>query len=109
MARLTIIYTLLSSFTNYNLRQGPFFYSLTDLHPSNIFASSLPTKTLRAPYWLTGLSIDNIIDKHLETFKATFNEFLDIFQEEEKSFPPISSSYSYYTGLIRRGFRTNNF
>ncbi|KAJ5925860.1 hypothetical protein N7454_007370 [Penicillium verhagenii] len=124
MARLTIMRALLSSFTNRDLRQGPFFFRLTDLHPSNIFvdndwnikhlidlewASSLPAETLRAPYWLTGLSVDNITDEHLEPFKGAFDEFLDIFQEEEKSFPPIGSSHSYRAGLMRKGFRTGNF
>lgn len=37
LARLAIMRALLPYFANRELRQGPFFYKLTDLHPSNIF------------------------------------------------------------------------
>lgn len=37
VARLTIMRALLPHFTSRELRHGPFFFRLTDLHPSNIF------------------------------------------------------------------------
>ncbi|KAB8225892.1 hypothetical protein BDV33DRAFT_230306 [Aspergillus novoparasiticus] len=98
MARLTIMRALLPHFTNRELRQEPFLYRLTDLHPSNIFADrhwhvkclvdlkwacSLPAETLRPPYWLTGRSIDDLTGEHLEAFKQVYEEFLDVLEEEE--------------------------
>ncbi|KAJ5088227.1 hypothetical protein N7456_011843 [Penicillium angulare] len=124
MARLTIMRALLPHFADRELRQGPFFYRLTDLHPSNIFvdsdwnikwvidlewACSLPAETLRAPYWLTGRSVDRLTDKHLDTFDHGYREFVDIFEKEEESFPPINDIYSYRTKLLRRSWETGSF
>ncbi|KAB8206342.1 hypothetical protein BDV34DRAFT_212508 [Aspergillus parasiticus] len=89
MARLTIMRALLPHFTNRELGQGPFLYRLTDLHPSNIF------------YDLTG--------EHLEAFKKVYEEFLDVFEEEEKSFPFVDNTHSYRTDLMRRAWQTGSF
>ena len=124
MARVTIMRSLLSHFANRELRQGPFLYRLTDLHPSNIFvdsdwhvkwivdlewACSLPAETLRPPYWLTGRSLDDLTGKHLDAFGHAYEEFVDIFKEEEKFFPPINGIRSYRTNLMRRAWQTGNF
>lgn len=94
--------TLLFHFTNRKLRQGPFVYSLTGIHQSNIFvdsdwnikclvdlewACSLPVETLRVSYWLTGCSLDNLTGAHFEEFKKTYNRFIGIFEQEEQLFP----------------------
>ncbi|OGE46469.1 hypothetical protein PENARI_c242G12223, partial [Penicillium arizonense] len=96
----------------------------TDLHPSNIFvnsqwnvkfvidlewACSLPAETFRPPYWLTGRSVDDLIGEHLEDFREAYEEFMDIFEEEEKLFPPINNTYSYRTTLMRNGWQVGNF
>lgn len=124
MARLTMMRALLPHFSNRDLRDGPFFYRFTDLHPSNIFvdsewnvkfvidlewACSLPAETLRPPYWLTGRSVDELTGENLETFRDVYEEFVDIFEEEEKLFPPINNDYSYRTNLMRNGWQVGNF
>lgn len=124
MARLTMMRALLPHFSDVKLREGPFFYRLTDLHPSNIFvdsqwnikyvidlewACSLPAETFRPPYWLTGRSIDELNDEYLEIFKRAYEEFVDIFEEEEKHYPPINNAYSYRTDLMRNGWRVEKF
>lgn len=126
MARLAIMRALLPQFMDRELREGPFLYRLTDLHPSNIFvdshwnikqvidlewACSLPAETLRPPYWLTGQSIDSITGENLATFKHTYEEFLDIFEEEEKkgSEPLINSTHSYRSNIMRRCWETSTF
>jgi hypothetical protein len=124
IARLTIMKALLPHFSNKELREGPFLYRLTDLHPSNIFvdsdwnikfvidlewACSLPAETLRPPYWLTGCSVDEITGEHLETFSEAYEEFVGVFGEEEKQIPPINNDHSYRTDLMRNGLQIGNF
>ncbi|CAI7623053.1 unnamed protein product [Penicillium manginii] len=124
MARLTMMRALLPHFSDVELREGPFFYRLTDLHPSNIFvdsqwnvkyvidlewACSLPAETFRPPYWLTGRSVDELNDEYLEIFRRAYEEFVDIFEEEEKQFPPINNAYSYRTDLMRNGWQVGKF
>jgi hypothetical protein len=115
---------ILPYFSNREYREGPFLYRLTDLHPSNIFvdsnwnvkfvidlewACSLPAETFRPPYWLTGRSVDDITGEYLEPFREAYEEFVDVFEEEEKEFPPINSLNSYRTALMRNGWKTGSF
>ncbi|KAJ5641006.1 hypothetical protein N7528_000631 [Penicillium herquei] len=124
MARLTMMRALLPHFCNKEHRNGPFFYRLTDLHPSNIFvynqwnvqfiidlewACSLPAETLRLPYWLTGLPVDGLTDEHLQVFEERHEEFMDIFEEEEKRLPPINNTSSYRTTVMRNTWQTGGF
>ena len=124
MARLTIMRALLPHFTNRELRQGPFLYRLTDLHPSSIFvdrhwhvkclvelewACSLPAETLRPPLWLTGRSMNDLTGENLEAFKQVYEEFLDVFEEEERLLPSIDNTHSYRTDLMRRAWQTGGF
>lgn len=124
MANLTIMRALLSHFTDRELRHGPFFYKLTDLHQSNIFvdsdrhirclvdlewACSLPAETLRPPYWLTGRPADDLIGEHLDTFSKAHHEFMEIFEKEEKSLPPMNGVCSYRTNIMRKGWKIGNF
>ncbi|CEJ59477.1 hypothetical protein PMG11_08102 [Penicillium brasilianum] len=124
MARVTIMRALLPHFASRELRHGPFLYRLTDPHPSNIFvdrdwhvkwvvdlewACSLPAETLRPPHWLTGRSLDDLTGDHLDAFKRAHEEFVDIFEEEEKLFPPINHSCSYRTNLMKRGWQIGSF
>ncbi|KAJ5162085.1 hypothetical protein N7492_007477 [Penicillium capsulatum] len=123
MARLTNMRALLSYFSDKKHREGPFFYRLTDLHPSNIFvdsqwnvkfvidlewACSLPAETPRPPYWLTGRSIDDLADEHLEPFTQAYEKFMEIFEEEEKLIP-FDNEDSYRTNLMRNGWRIEKF
>lgn len=128
VARLAIMRALLPHFTSRELRHGPFFFRLTDLHPSNIFvddqwnikwiidlewACSLPAETLRPPYWLTDRSIDGLTEEHLDEFRLAHGEFMDIFEEEEKRLAPLKNASmavpSYRTSIMRNGLRIGNF
>ncbi|PYH97167.1 hypothetical protein BO71DRAFT_417271 [Aspergillus ellipticus CBS 707.79] len=124
MARLTIMRALMPHFATRELREGPFLYRLTDLHPSNLFvdgdwpikcaidlewACSLPAETLRPPYWLTGRSVDDLPDEHLDVFRQLHDEFVDVFEGEEGSFPPINNAGSFRTNLMRKTWQTGGF
>ncbi|RAK75906.1 uncharacterized protein BO72DRAFT_478467 [Aspergillus fijiensis CBS 313.89] len=110
MANLTMMRALLPHFT--------------DLHQSNIFVDkdwhirylidlewtcSLPVETLRPPYWLTGRPVDDILGEHLNTFNEAHGKFVDIFQEEEKRYPPLFNVSAYRTNTMRRGWGVGNF
>ncbi|CAG8224617.1 unnamed protein product [Penicillium salamii] len=73
------------------------------------WACSLPAETLRPPYWLTGRSVDEITGEHLEEFRNAYEEFVDVFEEEEKHFPPINNVCSYRSNLMRNGLQVGNF
>lgn len=125
IANLTIMRALLSHFTNRELRHGPFFVRLTDLHQSNIFvddqwhikylidlewAPSLPADTLRPPYWLTGHSADNLVGQELDTFNKAHHEFMEIFEEEEKSYPLRNGAAGLpRADTMREGWKTGSF
>ncbi|KAJ5198289.1 uncharacterized protein N7498_007406 [Penicillium cinerascens] len=124
VANLSIMRALLPHFTNREFHQGPFFYKLTDLHPSNIFvdsqwnikylvdlewACSLPAETLRPPYWLTGRAADDILGEHLVTFSEAHDKFMEIFEEEEKQYPPLFNVCTYRTNIMRKGWKIGKF
>ncbi|KAM3549085.1 hypothetical protein MY1884_008894 [Beauveria asiatica] len=79
-----------------DLRNGPFVFSLTDLHRSNIFvnenwnityiidlefACSLPVEFLQTPYWLDGGFIDQVTSAE---FTPIHTEFMEHIRREEK-------------------------
>lgn len=124
LANLTMMRALLPSFTDRKLRSGLFFYRLTDLHQSNMFvdeqwhikclvdlewACSLPAETLRPPFWLTGHTADDIVGERLVTFSEAHAKFVDIFEEEERQFPPLLNDCIYRTKLMRRGWEIGSF
>lgn len=103
-ARLTTMQAIFPSFFNRDLRRGPFIYSLTDLHQSNIFvddnwhitslvdlewACALPIEMVHPPYWLTSTAVDRIVsDEHNEVRSA----FMSALATEEKSYFSHSSN-----------------
>ncbi|KAL3457958.1 hypothetical protein BJX64DRAFT_302290 [Aspergillus heterothallicus] len=124
VANLSIMRALLPHFTGRELRQGPFFYRLTDLHQSNIFvddqwrikyvvdlewACSLPAETLSPPYWLTGHAADDILGDSLFEFSKAHDQFMEIFEEEEKRYPPLFNAHAYRTNIMRKGWEVGNF
>lgn len=123
-AKLTVMRALFSYFTSRDLRHGPFVLRLTDLHQSNIFADhdwhikciidlelacSLPVGTMRPPYWLTGSPADALVSQQLDNFSKAHHEFMEIFEEEEKSLPPRDGDASYRTDIMRTGWKIGNF
>ena len=126
MANLFTMRGLLPYFTNRDLRHGPFIFNLTDLHASNIFvddkwhikyiidlewACSLPIEMLAPPYWITNRGVDQLRGEELQTFENAHQEFVDIFEQEEKSFPLVYNGGSpiYRADIMRRGWKIGNF
>lgn len=99
MTALALMRTIRPHFFDQNLNNGPFIFSLTDLHASNIlvdkdwnirclldleWAASLPIEFMQTPDWLTSQAVD-MIDP--EGYNAIREEFMAIFEEEEKNYP----------------------
>ncbi|KAL2871679.1 kinase-like domain-containing protein [Aspergillus lucknowensis] len=113
-AALTMMRGLLPQFISRQYRNGPFYLTLTDLHPSNIFvddnwhitslidlewACSFLVELQTPPYSLTGQPIDDIEHgEHLQTFDKTINEFIDTFEEQERKAKYLDISHSRTMG-----------
>lgn len=97
---LSLMRSISPNFINPKTRHGPFFLTLTDLHQSNIFvdqdwhvtclvdlewACSLPSEMQQPPYWITGEPLDGLTGEKLATFVKTREEFMSIFEREERS------------------------
>lgn len=82
-------------------RRGPFIFTLTDMHPSNIFvdqdwhitslidlewACFLPVEMQQPPYWITGGDVDVLTGDNLVEYGRVRDEFVTIFQQEEEHF-----------------------
>ncbi|KAH6703741.1 hypothetical protein EV126DRAFT_416972 [Verticillium dahliae] len=99
MAAKVMLRALPHQYIRQSDRNGPFFLQLSDLHPSNIFVDdqwnitclidlewvcALPREMLAAPHWLTGRAIDGV-RKGLSEFSAVHAEFLEAFEDEERT------------------------
>jgi Phosphotransferase enzyme family. len=97
---LTVMRSVWPCFFRRDLLRGPFFFSLTDLHQSNIFvdkdwnitciidlewACTRPVEMIHPPSWLSDQPMQ-LIDE--EQYTPLHEEFLDIFEEEENGLPP---------------------
>lgn len=107
MAQKVLLRAVGHHFLRRDVRNGPYALRLTDLHRSNIFVDemwnitylidlewvcSLPIDMLGAPYWLTGLGIDEIHEEALETYDSIRQEYMRIFIEEEDTLLGLQSS-----------------
>lgn len=108
MAVMTLLRALSHHFLLREHRQGPYVVQLTDFHASNIFVDdewhitylldlewmcALPIDALEVPYWLTGRAIDQV-SEHLDEYDAVRQEFMDIFEEEERKISPTQHNMS---------------
>lgn len=127
MATLTMMRALLPTFINRDLRNGPFVFTLTDLHQSNIFvdpnwrvkciidlewACSLPVEMQHPPYWLSGRAVDELTkDEDIEAFTRLHKEFMDLFEEEERLLSPRSTDHGALcrADIMRTGWKVGNF
>jgi hypothetical protein len=127
MAALAAMRAVLPRFIRRDLRRGPFLFTLTDLHRSNIFvddnwnvkyvidlewACPLPMEMQHPPYWLTSQTVDGLVDDHFTVFDKMYREFLDIFQHEEALL--VASQEQKPTTLFRthtmkKGWEDGNF
>lgn len=100
MAILTILRSIISHYTLPHLQDGPFFYTFTDLNPGNIMVDqqynitsivdvewccSLPIEMQHPPFWLSGHAVDDLEGEKEKLFQDVCEEFLDIFEEEERA------------------------
>ena len=103
MAAIACMRSILPHFISRRFRNGPFFLHLTDLHDSNMFVDdawhikflidlewtcSLPMEMLQPPYWLTGRGVDQLTEYHLNEFNKMREEFMSVFQAEERLLNP---------------------
>lgn len=119
MTALALMRTVRPLFFDHQLNQGPFVFSLTDLHPSNIlvdkdwhikclidleWACSLPIEFMRTPIWLTGQAIDEI---DTDAYNELRKDFIDKFEEEEKTCP---AEYNIWrASIMERGWKLGTF
>ncbi|KAE8153020.1 hypothetical protein BDV25DRAFT_44741 [Aspergillus avenaceus] len=94
---LTTMRAIFPSFFRRDLRRGPFIFSLTDLHQSNIFvdekwnitslvdlewACSLPIEMIQPPHWLTNPAVDRIVSSEYNNSRLEFMRALTDNEEE---------------------------
>ncbi|KAM3546266.1 hypothetical protein ARSEF1564_000754 [Beauveria bassiana] len=99
MAALTGLRATMHLFLNPKYRQGPFYLTLSDLHPNNIFvdekwkiktiidlewASTSPVEMQTPPYWLTSRTVDGLKEaSHFQEYSETLEEYLAAYEDEE--------------------------
>lgn len=96
MATRTLLRCLVHHFISRERRNGPFLLQFTDLHASNLFVDqdwnitclvdlewvcALPSEMISAPYWLSGVGIEEITEEHLENYKGIVQEFIRIVRD----------------------------
>ncbi|RMD44415.1 hypothetical protein DV735_g758, partial [Chaetothyriales sp. CBS 134920] len=106
MSAIGLMRSVLPQFIDSRTMRGPFFVTLTDLHPSNIFvnekwqvqslidlewACAHPAEMLRPPYWLTGEKLDRLKGANLDKFRNILDEFMAEFRQQEEQMLAILS------------------
>lgn len=119
MAALTTFRAIRQCFFQPELRRGPFFMTLTDLHQSNIFvddnwnikclidlewACSRPVEMIQPPYWLTNQSVDTI---DAAAYGELHKEFMCAFSEQLSQMPSPSGEQLYRT--LQKGWDKGTF
>lgn len=100
LATINVLRAVANQHTKSELRNGPFFLSLTELNADNIFVDregnvaglvdlewlcSMPAEALSEPYWLTAKSTHDFIYNPAcqEQHEITRDRYLDILQQQE--------------------------
>ena len=83
-----------------SLRHGPFVFSLTDMHQSNIFvdeqwnikhlidmewACSLPVEMQQPPHWLIICGVDEMVGESLSQYNDIREEYMEEFEKNERA------------------------
>ncbi|KPM43361.1 hypothetical protein AK830_g3204 [Neonectria ditissima] len=121
---LAALRALTPHFFDRDLRNGPFVFMLTDIHPNNIFvddewhitclidlewACVRPIEMLLPPVWFTGRRVDQLPkDQHLDAYSSVLDEFAQSFEEEASSIP-IKSTALLSTQLLRSTLDSGRF
>lgn len=109
LSALSALRIMLPRFWDQNSRNGPFVFSFTDLHQSNIFvdehwnvtslidlefACVQPIQMTCIPTWLNGRGVDQLDGPDLEEYSQLYHHFVAILEAEEKS-RRLSHTYSH--------------
>ncbi|KAI9849280.1 MAG: hypothetical protein M1837_004739 [Sclerophora amabilis] len=123
MAVLSIMRSIVRNFVDSSLRHGPFFISLTDIHQSNIFVDSnwnikclidlewtcsMPIGMAYPPHWLTDRGVDQLVDEHLVAYNKVREEFMKIFESEERLSCPTNHAL-IHTSAIKQVWENGGF
>ncbi|KKK19056.1 hypothetical protein AOCH_005407 [Aspergillus ochraceoroseus] len=115
---LTAMRTILPLFFRRELRRGPFFFCLTDLHQSNIFVDekwhitalvdlewgcSLPAEMIQPPHWFVDHAVDRIDANEFDDVRREFMEILAA--EETNTFP----SEPKLSGIMNKAWEMGTF
>ncbi|EGY22539.1 uncharacterized protein VDAG_03977 [Verticillium dahliae VdLs.17] len=99
MAARLLLRMLAHRYVRQDRRNGPFILQLDDFHSSNIFVDTewnitalidlewicaLPIERLSVPHWLTNCAIDEIREERWDEFNRAREEFMNIFEAEER-------------------------
>ena len=99
MAAIAGMRAVLPHFVDRDFRNGPFLFTLTDIHQSNIYvdeqwhikrlidlewACSLPMQMQNPPHWLTSQGVDHLTGEHFAKYNEVHEEFMKAFEDEEK-------------------------
>ncbi|KAJ0160130.1 hypothetical protein CTA2_8510 [Colletotrichum tanaceti] len=109
MAARLLLRMLAHRYIRHDRRNGPFVLQLDDFHASNVFVDAewnitslidlewlcaLPVERLAVPYWLTGCAIDGIRGDRGEEYNRSREEFMNVFEAEERNVTADVSSLS---------------
>lgn len=121
LSALTAMRTILPAFFQRKLRHGPFVYTLTDLHQSNIFvdanwnitclvdlewACSRPIEMVEPPYWLTNKGVDQII---AEEYDGVRMEFMDAMTAEENRIVGGARAVPLLSNVMKHSWEIGTF
>ncbi|KAJ5142417.1 hypothetical protein N7476_003719 [Penicillium atrosanguineum] len=119
---LTAMQATFSSFFAREFCRGPFVFTLTDMHQSNIFvddnwhitslvdlewACSRPIEMIRTPTWLTNKAVDEIADEEVE-YDTVRSEFMGIMSSEEELLD-LSSRDLSLSEVMNRSWQSGTF
>jgi Phosphotransferase enzyme family len=121
LAALTALRATMHRFIRTEYRDGPFFFTLTDLHRSNIFvdeqwnirtiidlewACSQPVEMQLPPYWLTSKVVDGFKDSEsVAELDTLLKEYFDIYEEEETA----RNGVLYQAPIMRHVWEAGSF
>lgn len=120
LSALSAMRTVFPSFFQQDFRRGPFSFTLTDLHQSNIFvdaewnitclidlewACSQPIEMLNPPYWLTNKGVDQLDSTEYNVIRM---EYMEILAAEERTLDINFLPYSL-SEVMNRTWETGTF
>lgn len=121
LAALAALRATMHHFISPEYREGPFFYTLSDLHQANIFvdeqwnvqtiidlewAYAKPVEMQLAPYWLTSRAVDGFYDAGaISEYEAVLDEYLDIYEAEERR----RNGFVFQAPIKRRVWKSGGF